>query len=243
MNLTLPHGYKQLTNLCIAFLLLNVAVIWFFDIEISRLIRVITTFTLFLYFIYRKGYWQKFVFTAFVLFLLRDLLIVQYEIEFYKTAAFLLTLLAYLLLTWITLPKIKLSKSTPVIIIFVLSLIALNVFNVYYLSDVIKLSLDNNFQFALFFVQGAVLILLSFVAFMYNERFEGKTPLVYLYLVLCFILSDLSGLAAYFFKAEAAYFPERVFYIIGLVLLVNFTLNKNAQKEQNIKDTEKQYLL
>ena len=138
---------------------------------------------------------------------------------------------------------VKISKSTPLIILLVIILIALNVFNVYYLSDIIRAGLDTQLQYILFFVQGGILILLGFAAFMYNERFQGKTPLIYLYMVLCFVLSDCFGLAAYFYEAQAAYFPERIFYLLGIVFLVNFALNTKKQKEEGKSLAEKEYIL
>ncbi|MAP55355.1 hypothetical protein [Altibacter sp.] len=243
MKTKLPDAYLQLTLLCIIFLVINMVTVASLPIELSRIVRVSTILFLLLFLAYHKGHTQLIVFLGILFFALRDSLIIDYENEFNKTFVFIITIFAYTLLASIPLKKLKLSKSTPVIIIFVISLIALNVFNVYYLSDVVSSELDTWFQLVLFFIQGAVLIILGFVGFMYNERFEGKTPLIYLYFVLCFILSDLCGLAAYFFKFEAAYFPERAFYIIGLVLLVNFSLNQTIIQEDRITERKKEYLL
>ncbi|MCW9038158.1 hypothetical protein [Altibacter sp.] len=243
MKTKLPDACLQLTLLCIIFLVINMATVALLPIELSRLVRVSTTLLLLLFLSYHRGHKQLIVFLGILFFALRDSLIIDYETEFNKTFVFIITIFAYLLLVSVPLKKLRLSKSTPVIIIFVLTLIALNVFNVYYLSDVVRNELDTPYQLVLFFVQGAVLIVLGFVGFMYNERVEGKTPLIYLYFVLCFILSDLCGLAAYFFKFEPAYFPERAFYIIGLVLLVNFSLNQKIIQESRITERKREYLL
>lgn len=239
----LPNKYGCLAALCIGLLMLNFLVIPNVEIEISRMFRAISLLLIFLFFLYHKGFNQNIIFVAFVIFAMRDIFWVQYEISSNKTVSFLLTITAYLTLILLNIKKLDVSRSTPVIIIFGLCLIALNVFNVYYLSDIIIKGLDTNFQYILFFLQGAVLIVLGFVGFLYNERFTGKTPLVFLYMTFSFIMADLCGLVAYYFKIDAAYYPERVFYILALILLTNYALNKNMQKEQNILEKENDYIL
>lgn len=239
----LPGKYLKLTIIAVVLLVVNLLVIHYLEIDKSRVLRVASVLCLIVFFIFYKLYSEKLVFYALLLFLIRDITILDYENSLLKTISFIVTILPYSLLLAITVGKLKISKSTPIIILLVCLLIALNVFNVYYLSDIIKSGLDTDFQFVLFFVQGGILILLGFAAFMFNERFQGKTPLIYLYMALCFVLSDCWGLAAYFYKADAAYYPERVFYLLGIVLLVNFALNTKKQKEEGKLLSEKEYIL
>ena len=217
--------------------------IYQFTIELSRIVRISSVLFIISFLIYYNGYSQRIIFIAIIFILLRDILLLDYETPINKTATFLLSIAAYCSMTLITIKKLKILKATPVIIVFVISLIALNAFNLYYLSDVLKESLDNNFQYFLFFVQGAVLIVFVFLGFMYNERYEGKTTLIYLYSVLCFILSDLCGLAAYYYGAEIAYYPERGFYILALILITNYALNIKHQKGKLFNSNEKEYLI
>jgi len=239
----LPSKYVKLTIVAVMLLVINILVVQYFEIDESRILRVASVFSLLLFFFYYKSYSEKLILFALVLFTIRDIMILDYENVFFKTVSFILTIVAYSSILLLTIKRLKISKSTPIIILLVTILIFLNAFNVYYLSDIIKSGLDNQLQFVLFFIQGGVLILLGFAAFMYNERFQGKTPLIYLYMVLCFVLSDCFGLGAYFYEAQLAYFPERVFYLLALVFLVNFALNTKTQKEEGILLTEKEYIL
>ena len=243
INNYLPGKYLKLTILAAILLVLNTLVIHYLEIDKSRILRVISVVSLFLFFLYYKTYSEKLVLIALLLFVIRDTMILDYENDLFKTISFILTIIGYSAVLLLTLKRLKVSKSTPLIILLVVVLIALNVFNVYYLSDIIKSGLDTQLQFILFFVQGGVLILLGFTGFMYNERFQGKTPLIYLYMVLCFVLSDCFGLAAYFYEAQTAYFPERIFYILAVVFLVNFALNTKKQKEEGKTLSEKEYIL
>ena len=239
----LPGRYLKLTILAVILLIVNMLVIHYLEIDKSRVLRVISILSLFVFFLYYKTHSEKLVLFALLLFMVRDKMILDYESSLLKTISFILTIAGYISILLLTIKKLKISKSTPLIILLVIILIALNVFNVYYLSDIIRAGLDTQLQYILFFVQGGILILLGFAAFMYNERFQGKTPLIYLYMVLCFVLSDCFGLAAYFYEAQAAYFPERIFYLLGIVFLVNFALNTKKQKEEGKSLAEKEYIL
>ncbi|OAB75816.1 hypothetical protein [Cochleicola gelatinilyticus] len=243
MMTKLPGPFLQLTVFCVIFILINIATVYAFDVQTNRLVRVITSLLLFIFFILNKGYVRGYLFVAFICLTLRDILMLAYEDPINKTFTFLLTIFAYTMLSYGNIKKLKFSRSTPLIILLALSLIGLNAFNVYYLSDVIKEGLDTSFQYILFFIQGGIIIVLGFVGFMYNERYEGKTPLIFLYMVLCFILADLCALAAYFFNIEITYFPERTLYILALVLLVNYMLNRNFQIAKGHEEKEKGLIL
>ncbi len=238
MKPSLHSKYTRLFLLFLFLLILNLVVITHYSIEVSRMVRVLSTFTLFCFFIFHKKYWQGFVFLALILFTVRDLFIVNYEISNYKTASFVFTIMAYLTLIYFALKKLKIRKFTPVILGYAVAMVGLNIFNLYYLSDPLKEGLDNETQLVLFYVQGGVLLLLGFAAYLYYDRFFGKTPLHYLFFVICFIFSDLCGLAAYFYKIEAAFYLERSFYILALYLLVNFTFtlaSANGEGELDIQ--------
>ena len=239
MKSALSRPFIQLTVLCVIFFLTNVATVYFLDVQNNRLVRIVTTLLLFIFFILKKGYTRGFLFLAFICLVTRDILVLDYEAPLNKTTTFVLTIIAYIVLAYSNIKKLKFSRSTPLILLLALALISLNAFNVYYLSDVIKQGLSNNVQYILFFAQGAIIILLGFVGFMYNDRYEGKTPLIFLYMVLCFILADLCGLAAYFFDLKIAYFPERIFYLLALTLLINYMLNRNIEVAKGFKEQEK----
>ncbi len=201
---------------------INTIAITKFNIEISRMVRVLTAFTFFVFFVFFRNFWKGFIFLALILFILRDLFILNYEISSYKTSAFIFTILAYTALIYYGLQKLKIIKFTPALIVFILAFVSLNLFNLYYLSEILSNNLDNGLQLTLFYIQGIVLLILAFVAYLYYDRFFGKTPLHYLFFVICFVFCDLSGLAGYFYEIEVAYYFERFFYVLGLYLLVNF---------------------
>ncbi|GGD91719.1 hypothetical protein [Planktosalinus lacus] len=240
LNNYFTNKYTQLIILTLILIAVNMYVIAFLDMSQSRMMRVLSVFLFFIFFIFYKNYWKGFVFLALILFMLRDLFIINYEIPAYKTSSFLFTISAYISLIYFSIKKLKISGFTPAILIFAISLIGLNIFNLYYLSEILNEGLDNGFQLILFYLQGGTLLVLGFAAYLYYDRYFGKTPLHYLYFVIAFIFSDLCGLAAYFYKIEAAFFLERFFYLIALSLLVNFALTTSSSKNEGRLRIEKE---
>ena len=183
---------------------LNVIVIAFFDIHISRWVRWISTFILTAFLFHHRGYRDLWIFQSWFFFDTRWFYPpVRWAIH--KTSAFILTNCLCITVAYqCKKNEIHPLQSRPGS--FTMAMIGLNTFNLYYLSDVIWAGLDNNLQFILFFCRG-LLIVLGLMAFIYNDRFEGKTPF-FLIFTFCLILCDLSGLAAYFYQWEVAYFPN-----------------------------------
>ncbi len=236
VNNYLPNKHVLLFVITLVLIATNLMVIKFYEIETSRMIRLLSTFLYFIFFIIYKKYWISFVFLSLILFIIRDLFIINYEIPTYKTATFVFTIFAYFSLIYHSVKKLNFSRFSPVILIFVVLLFSVNLFNLYYLAEVLKNGIDNQIQLLLFYIQGGVLLILGFTAYLYYDKYYGKTPLHYLFFVICFVFCDLSGLAAYFYHINSAFYFERFFYIMGLFLLVNFMFTAT------IPENEKGYL-
>ena len=234
MQFILRYQWKRLAYLTAFFIVLNISVIYFFSIEVSRIIRWFSLLLLILFLFHHRGHSEMPVFFILLLLLIRDGCIIQYEVPFFKTLSFSLTCIAYGWMIHLIRRKLKLSIANPVLLVFAIVMIGLNAFNLYYLSDAIWNGLDNNLQFGLFFMQGVMLILLGLAAFVYNDRYTGASPLLFLYFSFSLILCDLAGLAAYFFKWEIAYFPERIFYILSIALLVNYAIGIQKSERESV---------
>ncbi len=179
MTKKLPKKYSTLLYLSTALILINLLIVHFFDLQVSRYVRLASTFTLVIYSFFYKGHKFKILFSVLVAFLVKDLFVLNYESSLSKTMSFVFGNFAYALIALLVLLKVKFTNSTPLVLVFVLTLVLLNVFNVFYLSDVIIDKLDNLVQYGLFILQSALLIVLGIVGFSYNERYIGKTPLLF----------------------------------------------------------------
>tara|TARA_R100000935_G_scaffold1847_3_gene5593 strand:- start:56676 stop:57407 length:732 start_codon:yes stop_codon:yes gene_type:complete len=225
MGKTTFAGNLGLLHLGILLILVNLAVIYFFDIEVSRAIRLGSCITLIGYLLVKSGFKKNLLVLGLSFLLVRDIAVLFYEIPVFKTASLLCTVLVYTGICLFTFKRLPMVRFSRTIIIFGLVIIVLNIFNVFYLSDIIIASLDNDAQLILFFTQSAVMLFMALFAFLYNESFEGTQSLHLLLCVLAFIFSDLGGLAAYFFGYEPAFYAERTFYLIAASYLVHYTIN------------------
>ncbi|MFC7358325.1 hypothetical protein ACFQO1_11550 [Jejudonia soesokkakensis] len=232
MGTRVTRNVFSLLNIAILLIIINVVVIYALDIIFSRWIRVISMLIFLTLLLFKRNFTNNFISIALFFLLLRDICIINYEVPIFRTISFFGTIGAYLVITYFILRRLKLFVFSPKIILFTIGLVALNIFNVYYLSDIVIPVLDNSLQLILFFLQSAIILFMALFAYTYFETYSGKRPLFYLYFVFAFILSDLAGLAAYFFGLEEAYYFERIFYLAGVGLLVYFVANF-AQVEEH----------
>lgn len=232
MGTQVKKSLFSLLNIAILLILINVVVIYALDITISRWVRVFSMLIFLILLLFKKNFTNNLISISLIFFLLRDICIINYEVPVFRTISFFGTIGAYLVITYFILRRIKLFVFNPKIILFTIGLVALNIFNVFYLSDIVIPVLDNSFQLILFFLQSAIILFMALFAYTYFETYSGKRPLFYLYFVFAFILSDLAGLAAYFFGLEEAYYFERAFYLAGVSLLVYFVANFAQVEEQ-----------
>jgi hypothetical protein len=217
----------QITGILIA---CNLLIIHFFNIDISRWTRIVSFLILFLLFAVDKKHLNLLLITVLVFFLLRDIAVLFYEVPLFKTLSFIGSIGAYVTSIFFVMRRLNFTSLDWKFLVFIVGMVGLNIFNVYYLSDIVIPVLDNSIQLVLFFTQSAVILFFALFAYLYFEGYEGKHPLQYLFLALAFIMADLCGLIAYFFGFEPAYFFERAFYLAGLALLINFTRNYQTEK-------------
>ncbi|MAZ73955.1 MAG: hypothetical protein CMC70_12500 [Flavobacteriaceae bacterium] len=214
-----------LLQLGILLIIVNFIVIYFFNIEVSRTVRMISCVALFGYLFFKSGLKKNLLVLGFLLLFARDVAVLFYESPLFKTISLLCTVLVYTTVCLFIFRRLPMVRFSMTVILFGLGIIILNIFNVFYLSDIIIPSLDNDIQLILFFTQSAVMLFMGLFAFLYNESYEGKQSLHLLLCVIAFIFSDLGGLAAYFFGYEPAYYAERTCYLIAASLLVDYIIN------------------
>ncbi|WP_432410146.1 hypothetical protein [Rasiella sp. SM2506] len=225
MGKTTLSSNLGLLHVGILLLVVNLLVIFYFDIEISRTVRLVSCGVLFSYLVFKGGFKKNLLILALLLLLVRDVAVLFYESPIFKTTSLLCTVLVYTTICLFTFRRLPMVRFSMTLILFGLVIIVLNIFNVYYLSDIIIASLDSDTQLILFFTQSAVMLFMALFAFLYNESYEGKQSLNLLLCILAFIFSDLGGLAAYFFGYEPAYYAERAFYIIAASFLIEYIIN------------------
>ena len=205
-------------------LIINLSVIYFYDVESSRIIRLVSTILFFLFFILNKGYNKSLLLIAFALFLVSDICMLRYEELIFNRLTFLTTILAYSFIAIHIFPKIKLLKNNKwVFIIFSLVLIV-NTLMLNELIHMVEFKLIDKTHEILFYVYGVAMIVMGLFAANYNFRYNSTQSTLCMYFVLGFILSDIFAVMAYYLNFEVFYFPDRIFYILGISVLVSYSV-------------------
>lgn len=205
-------------------LIINLSVIYFYDVESSRIIRLVSTILFFLFFILNKGYNKSLLLIAFALFLVSDISMLRYEELIYNRLTFITTILAYSFIAIHIFPKIKLLKNNKwVFIIFSLVLIV-NTLMLNELIHMVEFKLIDKIHEILFYVYGVAMIVMGLFAANYNFRYNSTQSTLCMYFVLGFILSDIFAVMAYYLNFEVFYFPDRIFYILGISVLVSYSV-------------------
>jgi hypothetical protein len=223
LSLTKNPG-KLLVLLTVLLILLSLWVIYSFGLKESRIVRLSSTLVFFLFLLFKVKNFPKLLLWAFVLLLLQDILFINYEYLPANVLTLLSGISAYLLITRHVFSRIRFSKASKYILGVAVVLILLNFYFLYYLTELFENKLETGLQLGLIYLYGAVLILMGIAGYTFNSLYSGTLPLFYLFFVFCFILSDISALPAYYMGIEEAYYPDRVFYILGLSLFCKYAL-------------------
>ena len=212
---------KLLPVITLGLLLVNCFVIFELDQDASRWARLISTGFLFIVLIWQRCFSTKII-SAFCLFMISDLLLFYYENSIANTATFLIRISAYLLLVFVVMPELKNLKSSlfQKIIFFVVFL--LNLAMLFMLVDMVPAKFGYPFLNVLFYAYGISMITLVIAAISYSNRYSNKTSFFYTAATLCLVFSDITSFIAYYLEFYEFYFPDRIFYILGVAGLVKF---------------------
>ena len=220
-------------SLLIVFLLvLNLLVVAFYDLELSRGVRLLSIAVLFIYYILKKGIKNKWITLSLLIFLVKDICFQVYEMSWGYKLYLLLGALAYITLVAERIPKLRNTKLSSSLIVITLLLILANSYTLHMLMETLSYQFKDLLEISLFYFYGAMMIILGVTAIVYNNKYNSNRSLLYTFLAFSFIFSDIAALFAYYFGFEMFYFFDRFFFIIAMGLFVNYGLNyKSAQEE------------
>lgn len=186
----------------------------------ARFVSMVFLFSLFLYLTRKK---EKFLTTAFALLLLSNLLLLEYEVPFIRKLNFVLVILAYSFLIFHIAPYIKNLKASMIQKIIFIGVLGINSLMLYFLVDMVENRIDDVYHSSLFYLYGIAMILLIIFAFSFNHRYSNNTSFFFVCAAMGFVFSDISGFLAYYMEVDVFYFPDRLFYLLGLLSLVKFS--------------------
>lgn len=223
---------KNLVILGIVLILVNLAVIFFGTIEHSRLIRLVTICVVSAIFYLKRSANNFWILGVLCLFVVRDLFFQFYENSWGYKGYLTFGILAYATLIAERLPKLKDIKITSGFVLITSGLIAANTYTLYSIMEMLSYDFNDALEVVLFYLFGAVMMIMAVVAISYNNKFNSTRSLLYNYLVFVFIFSDVAALMAYYFGLFEFYYVDRAFMITGVLLLVNYGSNYQSAKEE-----------
>ena len=218
----------------VAAVLINLAVIAFLDLETSRLARLITLVLFFVYYRILKSFTNSWIALALLLFLIRDVFFQFYEEPWGYKLYIILGVLVYSTLVLERFPKLSDLKFNPGVLIVTSLLVAANTYVLYVVMNMqmVTYTFHDDLESILFYIYGGSMIILGVQAMTYNSKYNSNRSLLYIFFAFGFIFSDIAALFAYYFEFDLFYFFDRVFFLLGLGLLVKYGLNYENINEE-----------
>ncbi|WP_010228853.1 hypothetical protein [Gillisia marina] len=215
-------------------LIANFYIILEFGLLESRWLRILGTTVLFSIFLIGSKRKEPFLFLAFLLLLLSDFLLIKYEVPWIKKLTFIFVIMAYLSLIKHIRPYVRNLETNLFQKGLFVGILGINIVMLYLLIDMAGTKWDDSWHTFLFYLYGMSMIVMVVLGFSYSNRYSNKSSFYFLWAVLGLVISDISGFMAYYLGVELFYFPDRLFYIIGLLCLVRFSrMDKNKDMLQS----------
>ncbi len=223
---------RRLIYLIVFFILCNLCVIYSCDLEHSRLFRLVTGAVFFVYYFSKKEFNDKRLTLVLLFLLLRDVFFQFYEVDWGCKGYMFLGVLIFIAMILERQPALRGEKISGITFLISAALILANIYGLITLMSAISHAFNDGIEVALFYLYGALMIVVGAVAITYNNKYNSTRSLYYVMLVSGFIISDIAALFAYYFGFETFYYIDRLCFVISLGLLVNHALNYDRAREE-----------
>ncbi|MCG9972942.1 hypothetical protein [Christiangramia crocea] len=210
-------------------LVLNCYIIYEYDQDISRWARVLSTAVFFLILLWQNSRSKRFL-SAFVLLLISDLLLFYYEFVLGNAAAFIARISAYVLLVLMISPELRQLRTNLFQKFIFVVVLGLNLAMLIMLVGMVPLKFKYPFLDMLFYAYGMSMISMVIAAISYSNRYSNRTSFFFTAATLCLVFSDITSFIAYYLEFSEFYFPDRIFYIMGIAGLVKFSSFSRSHK-------------
>jgi len=215
---------KNLIALTSVLIIVGIFVIANFSVLERRILKFSAVASFLIFFLIYKGFSKsKIVFGVLLSFLISDALGFYTENSFFTKYIYIVRIIGYLLLIKSVFKKVKISKVKPFVFIIFLIIIFLDFYLLYILVENVIKNINDIFEYIIVLVYGVVVVVAIFMSANYNLRYNNKRSAYFYYGVLTFVLSDLSFLSAYFLNYTLLFYPDMIFYFLGLFCIINYS--------------------
>lgn len=223
----LPRFFLSAVTLIM--LALNSFVLYEYDQDLSRWARLISTGIFLLLLLWQNSYDRRLL-NAFIMLLISDLLLFYYEYSLGNAAAFLARITAYISIVLVVTPELKKLKANRFQKFIFVAVFSLNLGMLVSLVDMVPEKFKYPFLDLLFYTYGMAMISMVIAAISYSNRYSDHTSFYFTAATLFLVFSDITSFIGYYLEFSEFYFPDRIFYIIGIAGLVKFSsLSRNHE--------------
>lgn len=167
---------------------------------------------------------------AFIFLWISDFGLFQYENPISNSATFLMRISSYILLVLVVTPELRRLKANYLQKLIFVTVFTLNLAMLQMLVGMVPESFVYPGLNILFYIYGFSMIAMVIAAISYSNRYSDKTSFYYTAATLCLVFSDITSFIAYYLEFYEFYFPDRIFYILGLAGLIKFTTLGRSHK-------------
>lgn len=232
-----PYKYF-LPFFTIVLIIVNLWSMVYLEDPVTRWILFGSMLSFFLLFV-SPWYYNKRGLLVFVLLLISDALLINYEVPVFNALIFIVRTFSYLALVWIILKKLKNLRTNLFQKLFFTLAILLNVFLLYTLVELVPAGGYYLFFDFLFYFYGVAVIICVSAAVSYSNRYANRPSIFFLFAVLGLVFSDLTYFIGFNLDFHEFFFVNRIFNILGVGSLLHFMYldrSQNNEDEHNMVD-------
>ena len=214
--------------------IINLSLIAIYDLETSRLARLVSIIVFCIYYGVSKKVLNIWTVSVLSLLVVRDIFFQFYEQGWGYKLYLIFGTLCYLTLVLERLPRLSQLKFRPGVLVVTSLLVAANTYTLYIIMNMqmVTYTFHDSLEPILFYIYGAAMMILGVQAISYNNKFNSNRSLMYIFFAFGFIFSDIAALFAYYFEFDVFYFFDRFFFITAIALMVKYGLNYESVKEE-----------
>lgn len=228
-----PYKYF-LPVLTVFFTVINLWVIFDSGEMLSRLVRFASMFLFLLVFI-SPLYFYKRGLPVFILLLISDGLLINYEHTIFNAFIFLVRTFIFLALYALVFRKLRQLKTNFFQkIVFVVALV-LNIFLLYSLVETAPIGEAYSLYDVLFYIYGVSVIICVCGAVSFSNRYANRSSIFFLGAVLGLALSDLTFFIAYNIGFLEFTYVDVIFNMLGVAFLLKF-MELERMQEGELQD-------
>lgn len=219
--------------LTIILIVINLWVIINLDEMVARWVRFASMFSFFLLFT-SSCFYNKRGLPVFILFLISDALLINYEDTVFNALLFVFRSAIFLALLELIFDRIrKLQTNLFQKIVFIIA-IGLNVYMLYNLVEMVPRGQSYAFYDFLFYFYGISVIVCVTGAVSFSNRYANRTSIFFLGSVLAIAFSDLTYFIAYNMGFIEFALVDIVFNILGIHFLLNFMFQEKLENMETM---------